>query len=35
MEAGDPSVTVDLLIRALLVLGVSNKELATIIAHGR
>ncbi|MFH1218904.1 MAG: helix-turn-helix transcriptional regulator [Candidatus Eisenbacteria bacterium] len=35
MEAGDPSVTVDLLIRALLVLGVSNKELATIIAPGR
>jgi DNA-binding XRE family transcriptional regulator len=35
MEAGDPSVTLDLLIRALLVLGVSNKELATIIAPGR
>ena len=32
MEAGDPSVTLDLLIRALLVLGVSNRELATIIA---
>lgn len=35
MEAGDPSVTLDLLIRALLALGVSNKELATIIAPGR
>jgi len=35
MEAGDPSVTLDLLIRALLVLGVSNRELATIIAPGR
>jgi DNA-binding XRE family transcriptional regulator len=35
MEAGDPSVSIDLLIRALLVLGASNKELATIIAPGR
>jgi DNA-binding XRE family transcriptional regulator len=35
MEAGDPSVTIDLLIRALLVLGVSNNELATIIAPRR
>jgi DNA-binding XRE family transcriptional regulator len=35
MEAGDPSVSLDLLIRALLVLGASNKELATIIAPGR
>jgi len=34
MEAGDPSVTLDLLIRALLALGVSNRELATIIAPG-
>jgi ribosome-binding protein aMBF1 (putative translation factor) len=32
MEAGDPTVTVDLLIRALLALGLSNKELATTIA---
>ncbi len=32
MEAGDPSVSIDLLIRSLLVLGVSNKELARIIA---
>jgi len=35
MEAGDPTVTLDLLIRALLVLGVSNKDLATTIAHSR
>ena len=35
MEAGDPTVTVDLLIRALLALGVSNKELATTIAPRR
>lgn len=35
MEAGDPTVTVDLLIRALLALGVSNKELATTIAPPR
>jgi ribosome-binding protein aMBF1 (putative translation factor) len=35
MEAGDPTVTLDLLIRALLVLGVSNKDLATTIAPGR
>jgi predicted XRE-type DNA-binding protein len=35
MEAGDPSVSIDLLIRALLALGASNKELATIIAPGR
>jgi Helix-turn-helix. len=32
MEAADPSVSVDLLIRSLLALGVSNKELAKIIA---
>lgn len=35
MEAGDPTVTLDLLIRALLVLGVSNKDLATTIAPSR
>jgi len=35
MEAGDPSVSIDLLIRALLALGASNKELATIISPGR
>src|SRR5262245_2950857 len=27
MEAGDPSVSLDLLVRALLALGVSNREL--------
>jgi transcriptional regulator with XRE-family HTH domain len=32
MEAGDPSVSVDLLIRALLALGVSRRELARVIA---
>lgn len=32
MEAGDASVTLDLLIRALLALGVSNREIARIIA---
>jgi len=32
MEAGDPSVTLDLLIRALLALGVSSREIARIIS---
>jgi len=32
MEAGDPSVSVDLLIRSLLALGVSRKELGCSIA---
>jgi hypothetical protein len=32
MEAGDPSVTIDLLMRSLLVMGVSAGELARIIA---
>ncbi len=31
MEAGDPSVSLDLLIRSLLALGVTNRELARII----
>ncbi len=31
MEAGDPSVTIDLLIRSLLAMGVSRKELASIM----
>ena len=31
MEASDPSVTMDLLVRGLLVLGVSPKEVAKII----
>lgn len=32
MEAADPSVTVDLLLRALLALGASRKELGRVIA---
>lgn len=32
MESGDPAVTVDLLLKALLTLGVTNKQLAKIIA---
>lgn len=32
MEAGDPAVTVDLLLKALLTLGVTRKQLAKIIA---
>ena len=32
MEAGDPSVSLDLLIRALLALGASSKDLARAIA---
>lgn len=31
MEAGDPSVSLDLLVRSLIVLGTSAKELAGII----
>ena len=34
MEAGDPTVSLDLLLRSLLALGASNKELAKIIARG-
>jgi predicted XRE-type DNA-binding protein len=33
MEAGDPSVSLDLLIRALLELGASRRELARAIGH--
>ena len=33
MEAGDPSVSIDLLVRSLLALGASNPELARIIAR--
>ena len=33
MEAGDPSVSVDLLIKSLLALGVSRKDLAKAISH--
>jgi len=32
MEAGDPSVSLDLLIRTLLTLGVSEKDLARVIS---
>ena len=32
MEAGDPSVSLDLLVRSLLVLGTSRKTLARILA---
>jgi len=32
MEAGDPSVSIDLLIRSLIALGASKKELARIIS---
>ena len=32
MEAGDPSVSIDLLIRSLIALGASRKELARAIA---
>jgi ribosome-binding protein aMBF1 (putative translation factor) len=33
MEAGDPTVTIDLLVKSLLALGTSNRELAAIIAQ--
>ena len=32
MEAGDPTVSIDLLVRSLIALGVSNRDLAKIIA---
>ena len=32
MEAGDPTVTVDLLLKALLTLGVTKKQLSKIIS---
>ena len=32
MEAGDPSVSVDLLIRSLLALGADNQDIANVIA---
>jgi ribosome-binding protein aMBF1 (putative translation factor) len=32
MEAGDPSVSLDLLIRSLLILGISRQELSRIIS---
>ena len=33
MEAGDPSVSIDLLIRALLVLGLTPRELGQLISR--
>jgi ribosome-binding protein aMBF1 (putative translation factor) len=33
MEAGDPTVSLDLIVKSLLTLGASNRELATIIAQ--
>ncbi len=33
MEAGDPTVTLDLLVRSLLALGASNTDLARIISR--
>jgi predicted XRE-type DNA-binding protein len=35
MEGGDPSVSIDLLIRSLLALGASNRELARVISSSR
>ena len=35
MENGDPSVSIDLLIRSLLALGASNRELARVISSSR
>jgi DNA-binding XRE family transcriptional regulator len=33
MEAGDPTVSLDLMLRSLLALGASNRELAAIISR--
>ncbi len=35
MEAGDPSVSLDLLIRSLLALGTSDRDLSRIISNSR
>lgn len=35
MEAGDPSVSVDLLVRSLLAVGAGPKDIARAIAHPR
>jgi len=35
MEAGDPSVSLDLLVKSLLVLGMTKKDLAGMISRGR
>ena len=34
MEAGDPTVSIDLLIRSLLALGVSSKEIGRTLSRG-
>jgi hypothetical protein len=34
MEAGDPTVSLDLLVQSLLALGASNRDLGQIIGHG-
>jgi ribosome-binding protein aMBF1 (putative translation factor) len=34
MEAGDPTVSLDLLVKSILALGASNRDLAAIIAKG-
>jgi DNA-binding XRE family transcriptional regulator len=34
MESGDPSVSIDLLVRSLLTMGATQKELAQVIGHG-
>lgn len=34
MEAGDPTVSIDLLVKSLLALGISSRKLAAIIATG-
>jgi DNA-binding XRE family transcriptional regulator len=34
MEAGDPTVSIDLLIRTLLALGATNRDLGQLIAKG-
>jgi ribosome-binding protein aMBF1 (putative translation factor) len=33
MEAGDPTVSLDLLVKSLLALGTSNREIAALIAR--
>ncbi|WP_228548118.1 helix-turn-helix transcriptional regulator [Alloalcanivorax venustensis] len=35
MEAGDPGVSIDLLMRALLVLGASSEEVGKVISSGK
>ena len=34
MESGDPSVSIDLLVRSLLAMGATHKDLAHVIGHG-